>query len=328
MLGYFRTSVRKIMKQSLFIRMNKAKWQEFEEKLKSDRTPAEEISRMYIHLTEDLAFAKGKFPRADFTSYLNKLALEAHNQIYRNKPERKNRITQFWTLEFPSLMFSAGRPMVYSFMILLAGILVGVLSSANDDTFVRLILSDQYVDMTLRNIESGNPMGVYGSSDQLSMFFMITVNNIRVSFIAFIAGIATSFMVGFVLFRNGVMLGAFHYLFYEHGLFDSTILTIWLHGTIEITSIIIAGGAGLILGNSWLFPGTYPRTTALSKAGKKGLKIVIGLIPYFIIAGFIESFVTRYSDMHLAFKLLIILSSASLLIYYFVLLPRKLMKHE
>ena len=58
----------------------------------------------------------------------------------------------------------------------------------------------------------------------------------------------------------------------EHGLFDSTILTIWLHGTIEITSIVIAGGAGLILGNGWLFPGTYPRTDALSKAGKKGMK--------------------------------------------------------
>ena len=316
------------MKQSVFIRMNKAKWQEFEEKLNSDRTPAEEVSRMYIHLTEDLAFAKGKFPRADFTIYLNKLALQAHNLIYRNKPERKNRIITFWTSELPRIMFSSGRPMLYSFLMLLAGILVGVLSSANDDTFIRLILSDQYVDMTLRNIENGNPMGVYGSSDQLSMFFMITVNNIRVSFVAFIAGIVTSFMVGFVLFRNGVMIGAFHYLFYQHGLFDSTILTIWLHGTIEITSIVIAGGAGLILGNGWLFPGTYSRSSAIVKAGKRGLKIVIGLIPYFIIAGFIESFVTRYSDMHIGFKLLIILSSASLLIYYFVLLPLKLKKHE
>lgn len=308
--------------------MNKAKWQEFEEKLKSDRTSSEEISKMYIHLTEDLAFAKGKFPRADFTGYLNKLALEAHNLIYRNKPEQKNRIVQFWAEEVPKLMYTSSRPMAYSFLILLAGILLGALSSANDETFVRLILSDQYVDMTLRNIENGNPMGVYGNMDPISMFFMITVNNIRVSFIAFIAGIATSFMVGFVLFRNGIMLGAFHYLFYQHGLFDSTILTIWLHGTIEITSIVIAGGAGLILGNGLLFPGTFPRTVALSRAGKKGLKIVVGLIPYFIIAGFIESFITRYSDMHLALKVFIILSSASLLIYYFVLLPRKLMKHE
>jgi uncharacterized membrane protein SpoIIM required for sporulation len=316
------------MKQSVFIRMNKAKWQEYEDKLKSERTPAEEIAKMYIHLTEDLAFAKGKFPRADFTGYLNKLALQAHNLIYRNKPERKNRIVTFWKEEVPLLMGTSGKPMLYSFLMLLVGIILGALSAANDETFVRLILSDQYVDMTIRNIESGNPMGVYGNMDPISMFFMITANNIKVSFIAFIAGIATSFMVGFVLFRNGVMLGAFHYLFYQYGLFDSTILTIWLHGTIEITSIVIAGGAGLILGNGLLFPGTYPRLDSITSAAKKGLKIVIGLIPYFILAGFIESFITRYGNMHLALKLLIILGSTSLLIYYFVLLPRKLQKNE
>jgi uncharacterized membrane protein SpoIIM required for sporulation len=316
------------MKQSVFIRMNKAKWQEYENKLKSERTPAEEIAKMYIHLTEDLAFAKGKFPRADFTGYLNKLALQAHNLIYRNKPERKNRIVTFWKEEVPLLMGTSGKPMLYSFLMLLVGIILGALSAANDETFVRLILSDQYVDMTIRNIESGNPMGVYGNMDPISMFFMITANNIKVSFIAFIAGIATSFMVGFVLFRNGVMLGAFHYLFYQYGLFDSTILTIWLHGTIEITSIVIAGGAGLILGNGLLFPGTYPRLDSITSAAKKGLKIVIGLIPYFILAGFIESFITRYGNMHLALKLLIILGSTSLLIYYFVLLPRKLQKNE
>lgn len=316
------------MKQSVFIRMNKAKWQEFEDKLNSERTSAEEISKMYIHLTEDLAFAKGKYPRADFTSYLNKLALQAHNLIYRNKPEKKNRIVQFWKREVPLVMGRSAKPMLYSFLMLLAGTLLGALSAANDETFVRLILSDEYVDMTLRNIESGNPMGVYGSMDPVGMFFMITVNNIRVSFIAFIAGIATSFMVGFVLFRNGVMLGAFHYLFYQYGLFDSTILTIWLHGTIEITSIVIAGGAGLILGNGLLFPKTYPRLLSMSQAAKRGLKIVIGLIPYFILAGFIESFITRYSDMHLVLKLVIILGSASLLIYYFVLLPQKLLRDE
>jgi uncharacterized membrane protein SpoIIM required for sporulation len=306
--------------------MNKAKWQEFEDKLNSERTSAEEISRMYIHLTEDLAYAKGKFPRADFTGYLNKLALQAHNLVYRNKPERKNRLITFWKEEVPLLMATSQKPMLYSFLMLMSGVLLGWLSAANDETFVRLIMSDAYVDMTIRNIENGDPTGVYASMDQLSMFFMITANNIRVAFVAFIAGIATSFFVGFVLFRNGVMLGAFHYLFYQYGLFDSTVLTIWLHGTIEITSIVIAGGAGLILGNGLLFPGTYTRLHSISQAARKGLKIVIGLVPYFIIAGFIESFITRYGDMHLVLKLLIILLSATLLVYYFVLLPRKLIK--
>jgi len=311
------------MKQSVFIKMNKAKWQEYEDKLKRAHTPAEEIAKMYVHLTEDLAFAKGRFPKAELTAYLNKLALQAHNLIYRNKPERKNRLVTFWRDEVPNLIYSSGRPMLYSFLILLAGVLVGAISSANDDTFVRLIMGDEYVDMTIRNIETGNPTGVYGSMDPVSMFFLITINNVKVSFLAFMAGILTSFFVGMILFRNGVMIGAFHYLFYQHGIFDHNILTIWLHGTIEISSIVLAGGAGLIFGNGLLFPGTYPRMDSLKRASMKGLKIVIGLVPFFIIAGFIESFITRYGDMHLGLKVGIILASAFLMIYYFVFLPIK-----
>lgn len=322
-LLFFGLIVRKVMKQSVFIKMNKAKWQEYEQKFKQERTAAEEIAKMYVHLTEDLAFAKGRFPRAEITAYLNKLALQAHNLIYRNKPEKKNRLVSFWAYEVPHLFYSSGRPMLYSFLILMAGVLIGVISSANDDTFVRLIMGDEYVDMTIRNIESGNPMGVYGSMDPVSMFFFITINNVKVSFIAFMAGILTSFFVGMVLFRNGVMIGAFHYLFHQYGSFDSSILTIWLHGTIEISAIVLAGGAGLILGNGLLFPGTYPRIESLKHAVKKGLKIVIGLVPFFIIAGFIESFITRYSDMPLGLKLVIILGSAFLMIHYFVFLPIK-----
>jgi len=311
------------MKQSVFIKINKAKWQEYEDKLKRERTPAEEVAKMYVHLTEDLAFAKGRFPKAELTAYLNKLALQAHNLIYRNKPERKNRLITFWKEEVPHLIYSSGRPMLYSFLILVAGVLLGAMSAANDDTFARLILGDEYVDMTIRNIEDGNPMGVYGSMDQLSMFFYITINNVKVSFLAFMAGILSSFFVGMILFRNGIMLGVFHYFFYQYGVFDANILTIWLHGTIEISSIVIAGGAGLIFGNGLLFPGTYPRMESLKIAAKKGLKIVIGLVPFFIIAGFIESFITRYSDMPIGLKLVIIIGSAFLMIYYFVFLPIK-----
>ena len=315
------------MKQSVFVKLNQEKWEDYEKKLKQGSVPAEELSKMYVHLTEDFAYAKSRYPKAELTRFLNNLSLTAHNKIYKNKPEDKNRILRFYKEEVPDIIAKSGKPIFYSFLILMAGVLIGAISSAHDQTFTRLILSDAYVDMTIRNIENGDPMGVYSSMDQISMFFYITVNNIRVSFIAFILGILTSFAVGAVLFRNGIMLGAFHYLFYQHGIFDSTILTIWLHGTIEITSIVIAGGAGLVMGNGLLFPGTYPRMASFQRAGKRGLKIIIGLVPFFIIAGFIESFITRYSDMALVLKLLIIFGSMFLLLYYFVWKPFKSIKN-
>ena len=163
-----------------------------------------------------------------------------------------------------------------------------------------------------------------GSTD---MFFAITFNNIRVSFIAFILGLFVSFGTGYVLFQNGVMLGAFQFFFYQKGLLLTSFLTIWIHGTIEIASIVVAGGAGLVMGNSILFPGTYSRLTSFVHGAKKGLKMVIGLVPLFIMAGFLESFVTRQSHWHWSIKAGIIGVSAAFIIYYFIIYPIRVSKH-
>ena len=82
------------------------------------------------------------------------------------------------------------------------------------------------------------------------------------------------------------MLGSFQYFFFSKGLGFQSVLVIWIHGTLEISAIVLAGAAGLILGNSFLFPKTYTRMASIQKGAKDGLKIVIGLIPIFIVAAF------------------------------------------
>lgn len=311
------------MRQGTFVNLNQKKWADFEHKLNnSRRLPADELSYIYVHLTEDLAYAKGKYPESQLSQYLNELTVKVHNIIYRNKPERAGRFISFWKTEVPRELNYAYPYIGYSFLILLIGCLLGALSAANDATFVRLILGDAYVDQTLQNIENGNPMAIYGSMEEGFMFFTITVNNIRVALLAFAMGLFFSVGTGYILFTNGVMLGAFHYLFYQEGLFDETILTIWVHGTLEITAIVIAGGAGLIMGNGILFPGTYPRLYAFQKAAKRGLKIVLSLVPFFIIAGFLESFITRHIGWPISAKIFIILGSLFITLLYLVILPK------
>jgi uncharacterized membrane protein SpoIIM required for sporulation len=103
-------------------------------------------------------------------------------------------------------------------------------------------------------------------------------------------------------------------------LWDSA-LAIWLHGTLEISAIIVAGAAGLAMGNGWLFPGTYSRLYSFRRGAKRGLKIVIGTVPLFCIAGFIESFLTRHTEYPDVFRLTIILLSAAFIVYYYIILP-------
>src|SRR5690606_37843425 len=179
-------------------------------------------------------------------------------------------------------------------------------------------LGDRYVNMTLENIEKGDPMAVYKSMGTVEMFLYIAFNNIRVSFLAFVAGALFSFGTVFVLFRNGVMLGAFQYFFYQKGLLLTSVLSIWIHGTLEISAIIIAGAAGMVMGNSLLFPGTWSRLESFKRGARRGLKIVAGLVPVFISAAFLEGFVTRHTGMPPWLSISIIGCSAAFILYYFV----------
>lgn len=170
-------------------------------------------------------------------------------------------------------------------------------------------------------------MGVYGDMDQGLMFFMISFNNIKVSFLAFVFGMFTSLGAGVVLLRNGVMLGAFQTFFYQEKLFSVSALAIYIHGALELPAIIIAGGAGIVLGNSFVFPKTLPRMAALRIGVRRGVKIIIGLIPVFLVAGFLESFVTRYYNIiPLVLNLFIIISSLSFIVWYFFIYPHVVYK--
>ena len=221
------------------------------------------------------------------------------------------------------MFYNSQRQLLFSFIIFTISALLGAVSAAYDDSFARLILGDGYVEMTLENIEKGDPLAIYGNEDEITMFFMITINNIKVSFITFVMGILFSIGTGYFLVFNGIMVGVFQYFCYQHGFLETSLLTIWLHGTLEISSIVIAGCAGLVMGNSLLFPRTFTRLASFKKGARQGLKIIIGLVPLFIIAGFIESFLTR-KHLSLIPSLMIILPSALFIIWYFVVYPIQL----
>jgi uncharacterized membrane protein SpoIIM required for sporulation len=317
------------MKESTFIQRNKNRWEEFESVVNGRNTIAspDHIAKLFVQLTDDLAYARTQYPNSRTTQYLNALAVQVHRKIYKVKREDKNRFIDFWKWEVPFAVYQARKHMLSSAIIFMAAVLIGVVSSQYDDAFVRLILGDTYVNMTIQNIKDGKPTGVYANSGMMTMFFQITLNNILVSFRAFVMGVFASVGTGLMLFYNGVMVGAFVTMFAIEGLFEHAFPVIMLHGTIELTSIVIAGGAGFIMGNSLLFPGTYSRIDSFKMGAVQGLKIVIGLVPFFIIAGFIESFITRYEYMHWSFKSLVIGASTLLMIYYFILYPYALKRN-
>jgi uncharacterized membrane protein SpoIIM required for sporulation len=316
------------MREAAFVKLHSEKWKQFESLLLKKDVSPDTLADLFISITDDLAFAQTHYSESKTTIYLNNLASKVHLLIYQNKKENKKRIINFWKYELPLEIAKYQKYLIYSFLIFVISCGIGVISAANDGTFARLILGDNYINMTLANIEKGEPMGVYSSSSSEGMFLSITLNNIFVSFRAFAMGVFFSLGTGFILLQNGIMLGAFQYFFVQKGLFLTSFLSIWIHGTLEISAIIIAGAAGLVMGNSILFPGTYTRMASFKRGAKDGLKIIIGLIPIFIVAGFLESYVTRLFHLHWSIKLSIIVFSAFFIVYYFLIYPQKVKKNE
>ena len=153
------------------------------------------------------------------------------------------------------------------------------------------------------------------------MFFQIVSNNLYVTVQTYLYGIVFSIGSIYALFKNGVMLGAFEYFFFSQGLGIKSILVIWIHGTLEISSIIIAGAAGMVMGNSLLFPKTYTRMASLKKGATHGMKMAMGLVPLFLIAAFFESFVTRHTEMPMWLSCTILASSLLFIIWYVIIYP-------
>jgi len=305
------------MREGQFIKQNIKRWKSYQE---STEDP-DEVANRFKYLVEDLSYATTFYPFSNTVRYINSLASGIYLSIYRNKKEKKHRIVTFWTTELPLLMFRYRRTLLFTFLFFATFVTIGVLSAAKDQNFIRSVLGDNYVDMTERNIANGDPFGVYKDSGSFYMFAYISFNNIKVSMLTYMFGLLASVGTLWHLFNNGLMLGVFEYMFFHHDLGTKSLLVVFIHGTLEISALVIAGCAGMVLGNSMLFPGTYTRMQSFTRAAKDSVKILVSLMPVFLVAAFFESFVTRYTEMPLWASLSILGASLAFVLWYFIFYP-------
>lgn len=311
------------MREVAFIRQNKEKWLEFERAISSkDQKNPDEMSRLYVQLINDLSFAQTYYPKSKTVVYLNHLAAQIYQKIYKTKRLDNNRLLRFFITEVPLTVYAYRRYVLYAFLLFGMAVAIGAVSAHYDEGFMRLILSDGYVNMSLENIEKGNPVAVYKSGSNWGSFIGITLNNLMVGAKMFVYGISFGIGTFREALRNGVMVGSFQYMFYKYDVFWESVRGIWIHGAMEIFGLVIISACGLILGASILFPRTYSRLESLKRGFMASFKIYLSTWPFMIAAGFFEGFITRYSiEMPIWLSSLIILSTLSAISFYYLILP-------
>ncbi|MFM2269956.1 MAG: hypothetical protein RL757_3397 [Bacteroidota bacterium] len=286
------------MRETQFIKQNQEKWVAFEQDLSDDfsHKDAEQVADMYVQVTDDLSHARTFYPSRSVRVYLNGLAQMVTTSVNLRQRFSFQRIRAFFMDELPMVVYQSRLAFGLAVSFFLISVVIGYFSSMMDEAFPSHVLGDGYVRMTRENIQSGDPLAVYKQSPFAEMTFGIMFNNLKVAFMYFIRGIFAGIASAASLMFEGVRVGAFLQFFSRYDLFAKANLTIWMHGTLEISAIIIGAAAGMVMGSGWLFPGTYTRLQSFQLAARRAVKIMMGVVVMLVIAAIIEGCLTRFTE--------------------------------
>ena len=310
------------MKESYFIRQNQKKWSDVEARLKDGSMATKDVIDTYRDILADLSVAQTEYPTSRVVTYLNNIAQTLNNKIYTPRSHNALKEAQDLLLrEVPMIIADARKEILMSLGVFMFFVIGGVIMAIDDPQNVVQTLGENYVNTTIENINNGVPTNIYSEGKESESFISILLNNVLVDVRMYMYGIFPLIGTVFYLFYNGVMLGEFQTLFFLHGVGLQSMTAIWIHGTLEISALIIAGGASFALARSWLNARTYTLADSIRLNGTRSIKILLSTFPLTLTAAFLEGYVTRHVEWPLALRLGIIVLSAIFVIAYYILMP-------
>jgi len=293
---------------------------------KSQKNP-DEIAELHIKIMNDLAYAQSFYPKSNVVPYLNKLAKISYSKVYHTKRVDKNPFVAFFFEKVPLLCYQYRRMIYLAFAVFFIFFFIGLISTFNEESFARQVLGNSYVEQTLENIREGRVLDVYSGGSTWGSFIGIFSNNLWVGLRMFLSGIFIGLGTGYYIVQNAIMVAVFQAFFYQQNTLWESVQGIWIHGTYEIFSMVIESAAGYIIGASILFPGSLKRMQSFKIGLRHAFYIFLSTIPFTLVAGFLEGYVTRLYDVMPAFVCyMIILFCLATISYYYLILPFKVAK--
>lgn len=282
----------------------------------------QDLARLYRAATSDLALAKRDFPRNEITAYLNQLVARAHAVVYRSEPLALRRLWHFAVRGFPRLFRETW---IFTFIAALLFVIPAFASGIS--TFVRpettTLLLPAQLHRLISVVEDKELWINIPVEERPYASAFIMRNNIQVSFLAFASGLTAGLLTLWVLFLNGLIIGTLTGLTSYHGLGFELWTFVIGHGVIELSVIFMAGGSGLMLGWAILRPGLLRRRDALAQAARKAVYLLLGAVPWLVIAGTIEGFISPNEDIPIPVKWTVGIASGILLYGYLLLAGRE-----
>lgn len=289
-----------------FVPRHRADWQRLSELL--DRAEAgglhslepgelQELMGLYRRVTAHLAEARTTHQPLETVRYLNQLTSRAYTRIYAGSRRRHLRLGYLFAVELPRTFRRQGRYIAAAALLSVLAAAVSFAAVRNDPRWGSVLTSSAGQEAWRAFGASERRAGAYFSDTARTLGgpefagFLMS-NNIQVALRAYALGVTLGLGTVYVLIMNGAMLGVFLATGAAHGKLPLFVAIIAPHGVVELSAIFIAGGAGLMLAASIVDPGDLPRREALRRAALESVRLVLGTVPLFLVAGITEAFIS------------------------------------
>ena len=249
-----------------------------------------ELGALYRAVVADYAQARRIAPRDPVTSQLEALAVEARRLVYSTVPPSRRARHFFGHGYWALIRERPGHLAVAAALLLLPAVLVGVWAVI-DPVATRGLVPPEFRSV-LTPGAAGTDQGMTVGQQVAFSGFLIT-HNIQVSILAFAYGIAVGVGTAYVLVMNGMILGAIGGGLVAAGEGPFFLELVAAHGVLELSAVVVVAAAGLRIGWAIVEPGRRSRRDALVAEAKEAVMVVLGTMPWFVLAGFIEAFVSR-----------------------------------
>ncbi len=284
------------MNLTQFLDSGQQRWEELDSLVKKSRRRPERLgpeglyrlSDLYRETASDLALARRVFPHNPVVSRLEKSVVRARGLLFDRQSARSG-LLDFFSFRYWQLIAERMRPMGLAAALLLLPALAGAAWAGADADTVRAFLPEDFLWVT----EAQSTDVGYSAPELVGFSTFVMTNNIRVTLMAFVGGIGWGLFSAYLLIQNGLTLGSLSALAVEAGNAKLLVAAVAAHGVLELSCIVVGGGTGLALGRAMLRPGTRTRTAALAEEALAVVMVAVGTVPWLILAGLIEGFVSR-----------------------------------
>lgn len=296
------------MTKRQFLKQRKAAWRRFEQlvgPLQSTnwrRLTAKQVteySRLLREVSHDLAVVRAHGWDLRLESYLNDLVSRGHNTFYRAPPGTTNALFRYFTTDFPRLLrrnlgyMFAGNALFFVPFFLAWGLVV-----ADPEVVHRVVPSESLEQFDEMYGEEGGLAGegegagwVPGyAEERTGMFGFYVWNNVGIAFRTFALGITMGVGTVVTLLSNGIVIGAVFGYVQSQGNGDRLFSFVVSHGSFELTAIGISGGAGLMIADALLHPGSRTRWESLMVRGLDAVQVAGGAGAMLAVAAVLEAY--------------------------------------